>query len=232
MTLQPTAIITGASRGIGAACAKALAQNGFRLALLARNLPELEEVARHCQAPAHEILCLQTDLRNESEILSAVQLAKTQFGQIDILINNAGIGSFGPIESLAYNQLEEMLRINLMAPYKLCQLLLPEMKARNSGHIVNILSDAARRSFRGGTAYCASKYAFDGMLGCLREEIAAFNIRLTNVYPGLVNTWFNNKTPQAPAPGRLEASEVAEYVLKSLFNPDGPDELFLSAPKV
>jgi NADP-dependent 3-hydroxy acid dehydrogenase YdfG len=101
------------------------------------------------------------------------------------------------------------------------------MQLRETGLLVNILSDAARRPFAGGTAYCASKFAQDGFFGSLRHELASTAIRICNVYPGLVNTYFNGKTPTAPQAHKLEAWQVAEAVWQIIEDGGEPAELML-----
>jgi NADP-dependent 3-hydroxy acid dehydrogenase YdfG len=110
----------------------------------------------------------------------------------------------------------------------LSKAVLPQMLAQGNGLLVNILSDAARRPFAGGTAYCASKFAQDGLFRSLQDELKDSCIKISNIYPGLVNTYFNNKVPTEPQPHKLEAHEVAAVVWEVIGNGGSPAERHIS----
>lgn len=226
-TIRPVALISGASRGIGAAIAERLGLAGFRLALLARQASDLQAVALRTGLAAEDCLCLAVDLQVPEAVEQAAAAALAHFGQVDVLVNNAGIGHFGKMEHLTTAELLAMLHTNVVGSWVLTRALLPAMQARETGLLVNILSDAARRTFAGGTAYCASKFAQDGLFGSLRHELAQSPIRVCNVYPGLVNTYFNGKTPSAPQPHKLEAWQVAEAVWQIIEDGGEPAELMV-----
>ncbi|MDP2189405.1 MAG: SDR family NAD(P)-dependent oxidoreductase [Sphingobacteriaceae bacterium] len=228
MNRAPVAFISGASRGIGAAIALLLAQKGYRLALLARNEADLRSVAAQTRLAATDCLCLVADLQRPADIETAVSRCLAHFGRVDVLINNAGIGHFGPIEKLSLEQFQAQLQVNVVASWLLSKLLLPQMHQRDHGLLINILSDAARRPFAGGSTYCASKFAQDGMFRSLQEELKNSSVKVSNIYPGLVNTYFNNKTPSAPQPNKLEAAEVAVAVWDIIARNGEPSELHIS----
>ncbi len=225
---RPVALISGASRGIGSAIALLLATKGYKLALLARNETDLHAVAAKTGLDTEDCLCLVTDLRQPADIEKAVSRCLAHFRQVDVLVNNAGIGHFGPIQELQLEQLQDQLQVNVVASWILTKSLLPRMQQRGQGLLINILSDAARRPFAGGTAYCASKFAQDGLFRSLQEEIKDSPIKISNIYPGLVNTYFNNKIPSAPHPNKLEAAEVAQAVWEIITQGGKPAELHIS----
>lgn len=212
-------VISGASRGIGAATARLLAAKGYRLALLARNMQDLLRLVEQTALPAGKFLLMEVDLAHTESLKAVMEQVFGYFGRIDVLVNNAGIGKFGPMEQIDLSEIEKMFRVNVLASFVLSQAVLPYFKAQNQGIFVNVLSDAARRTFAGGTAYCASKYAQDGLFGSLRTELAGTGIAVCNLYPGLVNTHFNNKQPQAPRPGVLEPEALAEAIHLAIENP-------------
>lgn len=224
---KPVVLITGASRGIGAAIALRLAAAGFRLVLLARTESDLLAVARQTGLPVEDLYCIPVDLQSPEAIEQAAAAALQRFGQVDVLVNNAGIGHFGKIGTLTTEQLQATLQTNVVGSWVLTRALLPAMQARKAGLLINILSDAARRSFAGGTAYCASKFAQDGLFKSLRHELADGPIRVCSIFPGLVNTYFNGKTPTEPQPHKLEAWQVAEAVWQIIEDGGEPSELML-----
>jgi len=228
MNNAPIALISGASRGIGAAIALKLAAEGFRLALLARTAADLQAVAAQTGLAAADCLCLVADLQQPDDIEKAVEVCLQHFGRVDVLVNNAGIGNFGPIQTLTLAQLQAQLQLNVVAGWILSKAVLPQMLAQGNGQLVNILSDAARRPFAGGTAYCASKFAQDGMFRSLQEELKDSCIKISNIYPGLVNTYFNNKVPTEPQAHKLEAAEVAAVVWEVITNGGNPAERHIS----
>jgi len=225
---QKVAFISGASRGIGAAIALKLAAHGYKLALLARNGDDLQAVAAQTGLAPDECLCLVADLQVPTDIEQAVAQCLAYFGSVDVLINNAGIGHFGQIQDLSLDQLQEQLQVNVVASWMLIKGFLPQMVQLGNGLLINILSDAARRPFAGGTAYCASKFAQDGMLRSLQEELKDSSIKISNIYPGLVNTYFNNKMPQSNQSNKLEPEEVAALVWEIIAAGGLPAERFIS----
>lgn len=224
---KPVAFISGASRGIGAAIALLLASKGYQLALLARNAVDLQAVAAETGLAAQDCLCLVADLRQPEDIEQAVSRCLAHFGRVDVLVNNAGIGHFGPIQELQLEQLQAILQVNVVASWLLSKSFLPQMQQRGRGLLINILSDAGRRPFAGGTAYCASKFAQDGLFRSLQEELKDSMIKISNIYPGLVNTYFNNKIPTKPQPNKLEANEVAAAVWEIIAHEGEPAELHI-----
>jgi short-subunit dehydrogenase len=228
MSSAPIAFISGASRGIGAAIALKLASEGYRLVLLARNAHDLKAVAAQTGLAAADCLCLVADLQRPEEIEKAVSDCLSHFGQVDVLINNAGIGHFGSIDTLTLAQLQAQLQVNVVASWLLSKSLIPQMLQKGNGLLINILSDAARRPFGGGTAYCASKFAQDGMFRSLQYELKDSCIKISNIYPGLVNTYFNNKIPSSPQPNKLEAAEVAAVVWEIIAQGGQPSERHIS----
>lgn len=179
-----TAVVTGASRGIGRAVALALARDGAGLVLSSRGGGRLREVA-----DATGGLAVDADLERLSDADRLVDAARRRFGgPPDILVNAAGCFDLAPVTRLPLADFERHLRVNLRAPFALVRALLPDMLARGSGHLVHLGSVAGRRAFPENAAYSASKFGLRGFHEVLRLELAGTGVRTTLVEPGPVDT--------------------------------------------
>jgi NADP-dependent 3-hydroxy acid dehydrogenase YdfG len=182
------AFVTGASSGIGEATAVALAEEGARLAVLARRADRLEQVVKRIKDVGSAAVAIVADAANEAELRAAIQQAKEVFGRIDILVNNAGVMLLGNIESVDPGEWRQMLNINVLAVMLACHEILPIMKAQGGGHIVNISSVAGRQVKAGYSGYNASKWAVGAFSESLRQEVTKQHIRVTVIEPGIVAT--------------------------------------------
>lgn len=178
-----TALVTGASSGIGAAVAEALAAAGARLLLTGRDAARLADVARRCGSAE----TLAADLAGDGEAQRIAARAGDLFGGLDILIHAAGALSFGPLAETPVEELDRVLAINLRAPFLLTQLLLPLLRKAH-GQIVFVSSGVIRRAMPGLSAYTASKLGLLGLTDVLREEVAADGIRVITAAPGRTAT--------------------------------------------
>lgn len=176
--------ITGASSGIGAALARALAAQGARLILSGRNTAALEDVAKDCG----EALVLPFETTDIAAIAPAVQQAWNWSGGIDLLVNNAGISQRSLAVDTAYEVYERIVAVDLLAPIALTQALLPRMVARGSGRIAMISSIAGKVGVPMRTAYCAAKFGIAGYADALRAEVGHLGLQVHNIYPGSVAT--------------------------------------------
>ena len=190
-------VITGASRGLGREIARLFAARGARLILTARGAEALEEAAaelRDQRAPDGrpvEVLTVAGDVANAEHAERLVWIGLRRFGQIDVLINNAstlGVSPMPRLEALDPAVFEETVRVNVTAPLRLIQLVLPQMKARGSGVIINVTSDAAVEAYPGWGGYGASKAALEHLTRVLAAEIAGTGVRAYVVDPGEMNT--------------------------------------------
>ena len=189
---EQVVLITGASAGIGAALAQLLAQRfmGIRLVLAARNAQRLETVADVCRKAGAEVLVVPTDLEQIEQIEALAKAAIAHFGQVDALINNAGYGQMGPVELIPYSAAQRQFQINLLGPLALIRALVPMMRDRGGGRIINISSLGGRMAFPFGGLYSASKFALEGLSDALRMELKPFNIKVSVIEPGPVSTDF------------------------------------------
>lgn len=186
-----TAIITGATSGIGKATAELLAKQGFRLIICGRREEVLNDIKNELSAFT-EIFSLNFDIRNRVEVEKAINSLPENWKNIDVLINNAG-NAHG-LDSLSDGNIDDwnaMIDGNVKGLLYVSQPIIQLMKARNSGHIVNISSVAARQTYANGVVYCASKKAVDVISEGMRIELTEFGIKVTNIQPGAVETDFS-----------------------------------------
>jgi NADP-dependent 3-hydroxy acid dehydrogenase YdfG len=208
------AVITGASRGIGASVARMLDAQGVKLGLASRSGDDLgiaDAVAQPC------------DVRNVEQVNAIVNATAERFGRLDILVANAGVGSYGPFLELKPDHLEEMIDVNLKGTLYLVRAGLPHLLERGEGDIITLASEAGRRGFPGEAVYCASKFGQVGFTRAIDGEVREHGIRATNVCPGGVATDFalDDGRGRAPdvLPGMMTADDVAEVVMFVLTRP-------------
>jgi short-subunit dehydrogenase len=189
---EQVVLITGASTGIGAALAKLLSKKfpGIRLVLAARSVEKLEAIANHCTQSGAEVLIVPTDLAQIDQAQALAQKALDHFGHVDALVNNAGYGQMGALELMPPAACQRQFSVNLLGPLALTQALIPGMRAQGQGRIINISSLGGRTAFPLGGLYSASKFALESMSDVLRMELAPFNIHVSVVEPGPVQTEF------------------------------------------
>lgn len=186
-------LITGASSGIGKACALEFAQHGAHLILAARRADRLDELARHIRTDfGVNVHPLPLDVTNRAAVMKGIAGVPTAFQQIDVLVNNAGLVlGLDPLMQVTEPQIDQMLATNIKGLLNVSQAVLPGMKDRNSGHIVNISSIAGTQAYANGSIYCATKHAVDAITKSLRMELVDTKLRVSSVDPGLVETEFS-----------------------------------------
>lgn len=181
------ALVTGATSGIGQACALAFATAGARVACVGRKENALRDVAERIRALDSEALTIQADLLSSAEAARAVNETVKTFGGIDVLVNAAGHISSGAIENTTLEAWDEMMNVNVRAAFQLMQKALPSLIERR-GNVVNVSSVTGLRAFPGVLAYCVSKAALDQLTRCSSLELAAKGVRVNAVNPGVVVT--------------------------------------------
>ncbi|MGH9786611.1 MAG: 3-oxoacyl-[acyl-carrier-protein] reductase [Terriglobia bacterium] len=216
------AFVTGASQGIGEACARVLAEAGAKVVLASRNLERLERLAaERNQARADSALAVAMDVTREEQIQEAFRTALDRFGKIDILVNNAGVTRDGLVLRMKRRDWDEVLATNLTAAYLCIQQVLPGMTRRRHGRIINITSVVALMGNAGQANYVASKAGIIGLTRAVAQEYASRNITVNAVAPGFIATAMTeNMTPETREKlasriplGRLgQALDVAQAV--------------------
>ena len=184
-------LITGATRGIGFAIALRLGQLGARIALCGRHQDTLDAACARLRDVSIDTLALTADVSRSDQVSSLVEKALARFGAIDFLVNNAGIGRFGPVQDFTESDWDTVLDTNLKGVFLVSRALAPSMISRGRGHIVNISSLAGKNSFAGGSVYCASKWGLLGLTYCMAEDLRRHGIRVTSICPGSVDTEFS-----------------------------------------
>lgn len=177
------AIITGASAGIGLATARIFAQAGARLALVARSIDTLRYVAEELSEDQAEAIAVPADMRNKAEVERMVAQVYEKFGRIDILINNAGQGVYGAIAEVSPDYLHQVMELNVFGPLYAMQAVVPMMRQRGGGLIINISSMLSKTIVPGLGAYASTKYALNCLSQTAQIELAPDNIRVLLVYP-------------------------------------------------
>ncbi|HYB60359.1 MAG TPA: SDR family NAD(P)-dependent oxidoreductase [Methylomirabilota bacterium] len=186
-----TALVTGASRGIGLAIAQRLGRMGARVAICARDAQRLEQAASAMRSEQIAVLPVPANVSRSEDVARLVSQVERTLGPIDILVNNAGIGFFGPGHEATEQKWDSVLDTNLKSVFLICRAVVPGMMKHGGGHIINISSLAGKNAFAGGAVYCASKWGLQGFSFCLAEDLRASNIRVSVVCPGSVLTEFS-----------------------------------------
>lgn len=212
------AIVTGAGKGIGKAVAIALAKEGVNVILLARTKVDLDNVAAEINALGVRSLVLTVDISDINSVNAAIEKTLTEFKSIDILINNAGIATFGKFLELEPKEWERIIQVNLMGVYYTTRAVLPNMIERRTGDIINISSTAGLRGAALTSAYSASKFAVLGLTESLMQEVRKHNIRVTALTPSTVATDMAKDLNLTDGnPDRVMQSEdIAELIIAQL----------------
>jgi len=218
---QPTALITGASRGIGAAAARAFAQAGYHLLLVARSKADLDALAADLRVLGVRVETAALDLADASAIAPALQELLSRGLSPTVVINNAGAAYTGNLAEMPLEQWQWLLQLNLTSVFQVCQAVLPALR-REGGQIINVSSHAARNAFPEWGAYCTSKAALASFSRCLAEEERQHGIRVSTLTLGAVNTpLWDSETVHSSFDRRamLAPERVAEALLSLAQQP-------------
>ena len=181
-------LITGGSRGLGLLLARRLADEGARLALVARNPDDLSRAARELRGRGAEVLEFPADVRVQAQVEAAVAATVTRYGRLDVLINNAGVIQVGPTEHMTLDDYDVAMKTHFWGPLYAVRAALPQLKRQGGGRVVNIASIGGKVAVPHLTPYSASKFALVGLSDGLRAELAPHNIQVTTVCPWLTRT--------------------------------------------
>ncbi len=220
------AVVTGGSRGIGFAVAAALVHDGASVVITGRDRAHLDAaVARLGESARDRVHAMTADVSDPAQAAAGVAAATERFGGIDILINNAGIGTFASVADMDVRAWRETIGTNLDGVFYCCHAAIPRMRERGGGWIVNISSLAGKNAFVSGAAYCASKAGLNAFSESLMQEVRYDNIRVSYIMPGSVATDFGGRSAQAAGinrPGedwKIAAEDVAGVVLDLMHTP-------------
>ena len=229
MIKDKVAIITGASSGIGYATTLALSKAGAKVAIGARRVDRLEELAKKISADGGEVFYQKLDVTQRSECENFAKAVLEKWGSIDILVNNAGLMPLSLFKSLKVDEWDRMIDVNIKGVLYCTGSVILHMKEKKSGHIVNISSVAGRTVFPTGTVYCATKHAITAFSEGLRQEFSArSNIRVTSIEPGVVATELTDTITDESLQGfienvkkmeTLQAKDIANAILYAVESP-------------
>lgn len=207
------AVVTGASRGIGAAMARALAAEGAKVVLAARNGGDLEQVAREIEAAGGTALVSVTDVSDEYQVARMFEKAQEAYGRVDVLVNNAGVGLFGPFHESTTEQFDWVMEITLKGAYLSAREAVKLMLEQGEGLIINIGSDLSYKTSANCSIYGAAKYAVGALTQTINKEYRQKGIRCTGIYPGMIDTYFAGSEMGAAHKSEwLKAEDLAEAV--------------------
>ena len=225
--MEPTlrgkvALVTGASSGIGEAAALELARRGASVAVAARSVEKLEALATRVSAAGGRVLVVEADVADRASVGAMVGRVLEEFGRLDVLVNNAGLGLSGRVSELRAEDLRYVFEVNTIGPLNCVQAALPHMV--RGGRIVNVSSVVGRRAIPKVGGYCSSKFALNALSDALRVEVADRGITVTSVYPGTTRTPFRDNSrrtkdekrgwrPRGVAPERV-AQKIADAAQK------------------
>jgi short-subunit dehydrogenase len=215
---MPTAVITGATKGIGKAIAEKLLQQGFDVAICARSTNQLRDLHDKWERkyPECTVFMQNVDVKDKAQVKEFARNILNNFKKVEILVNNAGIYFPGNLATEADDQLENLMATNLFGAYHLTRSLLPLMKQYASGHIFNICSVAALQAYPNGGAYSITKYALLGFTENLRYELRNDGIKVTAISPGA--TWSNSWSGSGVPPERIMKAEDIAELLWTTYN--------------
>jgi NAD(P)-dependent dehydrogenase (short-subunit alcohol dehydrogenase family) len=224
MSTQPltgkVAVVTGGSRGIGLAIARALVARGVQVTITGRDEAHLSAARRQIEAAGPgSVEALRADVRSYPEVERALAATVARFGGLDILINNAGVGIFADVADMTPDQWSEVIDTNLTGVFHGCHAAIPHMRKRGGGFIISISSLAGKNAFTSAAAYCASKSGLNAFSEALMQEVRYDDIRVSYVMPGSVATGFSRgpgEDGSRVADWKISADEVADVVINLL----------------
>jgi 3-oxoacyl-[acyl-carrier protein] reductase len=220
--MKRVSVVTGGTRGIGLAIAEALLTQGDAVAVTGTSLQTVNRAAEQLRGLAggeDRVMAAVCDVRDGTAVEGTfIEIAK-QFGGIDVLISNAGVGVGRPVAEMPYDEWNRIIGTNVTGVFHCCKAVIPHLRRRNGGWIVNISSLSSKNPFAGGAAYSASKAAVNAFSEALMQELRQENIRVSYILPGSVATEFSDRASHAGADWRLQPVDIAQVVVDLLAYP-------------
>jgi 3-oxoacyl-[acyl-carrier protein] reductase len=217
---RKTALVTGGSKGIGLAIAEALIAKDYNVVITARNESEVLEAAKHLNAisPGRAV-GLQADARDYAAQEAAVSKAISEFGSLDVLVANAGVGIFKPVQDLTLEDWDAVIDTNLTGVFYSVKASIPELE-KSAGYVLTISSLAGKNPFEFGAAYNASKFGLNGFSEAIMMDLRKLGIKVSYIMPGSVATYFNGHTPNEKDAWKIQPEDIAQIVVDLLgMNP-------------
>ncbi|HCY90089.1 MAG TPA: short-chain dehydrogenase [Chitinophagaceae bacterium] len=213
------AYITGGSKGIGLGIAKVLSEEGMQVAISSRHLKAVEDAVASLGASPDSMLAIQSDVSSMADEQSAVKQIIDRFGQLDVLIANAGVGHFAPIDELSVEKWNETINTNLTGVFHSVKASMDALK-KSEGYIISIASLAGTNFFENGSAYNASKFGLVGFTQAIMLDLRKYGIKVSTIMPGSVATYFNNHIPNDADAWKIQPQDIGQMVADILhMNP-------------
>ena len=214
------ALVTGGTKGIGLAIAKSMLAAGMKVMITGRKPDSVKSVvAKLHENYGSDIIGVAADVRDHKAMVDAVHLTVKDFGKLDILIANAGIGHFSPIDEMTEEQWHETIDVNLTGVFHSVKASLDEIK-NSKGYIITIASLAGTNFFASGAAYNASKFGLVGFTQAIMLDLRKFGVKVSTIMPGSVSTYFNNHTPSEADAWKIQPEDIGQMVIDLLnMNP-------------
>jgi NAD(P)-dependent dehydrogenase (short-subunit alcohol dehydrogenase family) len=224
--MTKTALVTGASAGIGEATVRQLLRDGYRVYAAARRLDRMKALE------SEGAVLLSLDLTDDASTVAAVERIRSEAGRLDVLVNNAGYGSYGALEDVPMDEARRQVEVNLFGLARLCQLVTPMMRAQKSGTILNVSSIGGKFGEPFGAWYHATKFAVEGLSDCLRMELKPFGVRVVVIEPGAIKTEWAGIAHESLVE-RSGKTDYAPWALRHAAMLGNADAMsFASAPEV
>jgi len=212
------ALVTGSSRGIGLAIARAIARSGGSVMITGRDASGVDEAVQSLQGAGGQVAGTVMDVTDPAAVAGAVRAAERAFGTLDVVVNNAGIGHYGDIATFSDEHWRAVLDTNVTGPFNVMRAAIPALRRAGGGWIINIASLAGAHPFAGGGAYCASKAALIALSESAMQELRVDAFRVSDVLPGSVATRFSGRSAGDDS-WKLSPDDVAEAVMGLLRHP-------------
>ena len=213
------AYITGGSKGIGLGIAKSLLDSGMRVAITSRSLGAAKEAAASLSNDSSKILAIESEVSSLAAEMKAIKTLTDYFGQLDVVIANAGIGHFAPIDSITEEQWKETIDTNLTGVFNSVKASVEPLK-QSKGYIITIASLAGTNFFENGAAYNASKFGLVGFSQAIMLDLRKYGIKVSTIMPGSVSSYFNNHVPDEADAWKIQPEDIGQMVVDLLqMNP-------------
>lgn len=213
--MTKSAFVTGASKGIGYAVAQALVNEGYSVTITSRNEMEVKAAAQQLGSKARGVVC---DVKDYQALQEAVEVHTDIYGGLDVLFVNAGVGEFASVLDLSVEQWQNVIDTNLSGAFYTVKAALPALKQKG-GYIFTLSSLAGVNPFAGGSAYNASKFGLNGLSEVLMLELRQYDIKVTQIMPGSVSTYFNGHTPSGAEAWKIQPEDIAQMTVDLLRMP-------------
>lgn len=219
--INKNCVVTGATKGIGRAIAKMLAEEGYGVTICGRTQAGVNVAVQQLRAETGGKVAGQAaDVRSHKEVAALFEFADREFGGLDVLVNNAGLGVFTPVDHLTVEDWQLTLETNLSGVFYCCREAFPRFQTRGGGYIVNISSLAGKNAFQGGSAYNASKFGLNGFSEAMMLDKRYDNVRVSYIMPGSVETEFSGHNPDSASDWKIQPEDIAQIVKSLLSMPE------------